>query len=147
MSTSLRLSFAKMRENFRWADLVSGNLKEEQGRSLRLTVAFEWPSAASPQLVVSIRHRADPAMQVLGSVVYLWRKHAQMATVNHSAYSDGVCGCTPYRQHKGRKLVLADVCAAGLYPRARASAHTYATPVRSTLQLPSWAGFGFAESV
>src|ERR1700693_323656 len=43
MSTSLRLSFAKMRENFRWADLVSGNLKEEQGRSLHLTVAFEWP--------------------------------------------------------------------------------------------------------
>src|ERR1700724_3350762 len=89
MSTSLRLSFAKMRENFRWADLVSGNLKEEQGRSLHLTVAFEWPSAASPQLVVSIRHRADPAMQVLGSVVYLWRKHAQMATVNDGKTSTG----------------------------------------------------------
>ena len=33
------------------------------------------------QLVVSIGHRADPALHRPGSVVYLWRKHAQMATV------------------------------------------------------------------
>ena len=32
------------------------------------------PLPSRPQVVVSIRHRADPAPQSPGSVVHLWRK-------------------------------------------------------------------------
>jgi hypothetical protein len=45
MATSLRLWFAKIRENFRWADLVSGNLKEEKDAHSTPTVALDWPTA------------------------------------------------------------------------------------------------------
>jgi hypothetical protein len=40
----LKVVVAKRRESFRWADLVSGNLKEEKDASLDSTGAFEWPS-------------------------------------------------------------------------------------------------------
>ena len=60
-------------ENFRWADLVSGNLKEEKDAHSTYTAAIEWPYASTAQLVVSIRHRADPALQSPGSVAHLWR--------------------------------------------------------------------------
>jgi hypothetical protein len=60
-------------KNFRWADLVSGNLKEEKNAHSDPTVAFKWPSASTAQLFLSIRHiadirRAEPG----GSVVYFW---------------------------------------------------------------------------
>jgi hypothetical protein len=43
--------------NFRWADLVSGNLKEEKEFSLHPTAAFQWPPPLNAQLVASIGHR------------------------------------------------------------------------------------------
>jgi hypothetical protein len=51
-----------------------------------LPLHLSGPPDESAQLAVSTRHRADPAPQSPGSVVYLWRKQAQTATFNHSAY-------------------------------------------------------------
>jgi hypothetical protein len=43
-----------------------------------LTIAFEWPSAPTAQLVVSIRHRTDPTPQSLGPPCTFGGKWAQM---------------------------------------------------------------------
>jgi hypothetical protein len=47
----LKVAVGKRRESFRWADLVSGNLKEEKDASLDSTGAVEWPSPSTRNLL------------------------------------------------------------------------------------------------
>jgi hypothetical protein len=51
MFNLLKAVVAKGRESFRWADLVSGNLKEEKDASLASTGAFLWPSRSTCNLL------------------------------------------------------------------------------------------------
>src|ERR1022692_576927 len=109
MSTSLRLSFAKIRGNFRWADLVQGTCKEWKNAHSASTGAFRWPSASTRNLLHRIRRKAGPSPEGLGPSCTFGGKQAQTATLLRWNDSHTGSGCA-----SGRRIRPNGIGATGL---------------------------------
>src|ERR1035438_9646722 len=70
----LKVVLAKGKESFRWADLVSGNLKEEKDASLGSTGAFRWPSPSTRNLLYRYVRQQVRQCLSLSAIVYFCRK-------------------------------------------------------------------------
>src|ERR1035437_5102407 len=91
ISTSTRL-LSLRGENFRWADLVSGNLKEEKNAHSPQVLHSSGPQHQPRNLLFRYARKQIRHGRVWGSVVYFWWKASTNATLVESKHKRNLGG-------------------------------------------------------